>query len=83
MAIKLDTSKAYDKMEWAYLHAVMKKLGFTDRQILLVMSCVSSVSYKIVHGAYETDAIYPSRGICQVDLCSLTCLYSVLMVYPF
>ncbi|XP_041011373.1 uncharacterized protein LOC121255161 [Juglans microcarpa x Juglans regia] len=38
MAIKLDMSKAYDTIEWPFVKAVMKKLGFCDAWIELVMS---------------------------------------------
>lgn len=42
IAIKLDMSKAYDRIKWPYLEAVLKSLGFIERW-RLIMSCVTSV----------------------------------------
>jgi hypothetical protein len=67
MGMKLDMSKAYDRVEWFFLETVMKKLGFDDRWVQLVMSCVRFVSYSIVVNGHPVGNFLPSRGIRQGD----------------
>jgi hypothetical protein len=67
MGIKLDMSKAYDRVEWKFLEAIMRKLGFEDRWINLVMSCVRSVSYSVVINGNPVGHVRPTRGIRQGD----------------
>ena len=48
MAIKLDMSKTYDRVEWGFLEVMMRKMGFQDRWISLMMMCVNTVSYSVL-----------------------------------
>ncbi|XP_060964189.1 uncharacterized protein LOC133033466 [Cannabis sativa] len=67
MALKLDMSKAYDRIEWGFLEAMLRKLGFQEHCIQLLLTCVRSVSYKFVAGGQEVGPIVPTRGLRQGD----------------
>ena len=47
LALKLDVSKAYDRVEWGFLKGMMIKLGFPKVWVERVMSCVSTPSFSI------------------------------------
>uniref|UniRef100_A0A803Q2A7 Reverse transcriptase domain-containing protein n=1 Tax=Cannabis sativa TaxID=3483 RepID=A0A803Q2A7_CANSA len=58
-------SKAYDRVQWGFRHAMLK--NFSEHRIQLVMCCVRSVSYNILLGGKEMGLIMPRRGLRQGD----------------
>ena len=70
MAIKLNMSKAYDRVEWAFLEVMMRRLGFSDRWIGLMMICVKTVSYSVLINGEPKGKILPTRGLRQGNLIS-------------
>ena len=63
MALKLDMSKAYNRVEWVWLEKVIEKLSFADRVRDLIMRCVSMVTYSIKINGARRGHIIPYREI--------------------
>jgi hypothetical protein len=48
MLQKVDMMKAYDRVEWDYLEAIMAKFRFSPQWILVVMSMVRKILFYVL-----------------------------------
>lgn len=71
VVLKLDMSKAYDRVVWDYLEGIMRRLGFEEKWIEKIMICVRTVSYSVFINGRLHGKIFPSRRIRQGDPLSL------------
>lgn len=86
--LKIDTSKAYDRLEWSFLEVVLLKLWFNHKIVELFMACIMYVCYQITHAGKSFGSIVPQRDIRQGDLLSsyiiLICMEAfTALIYDF
>ncbi|KAH0992476.1 hypothetical protein GBA52_003959 [Prunus armeniaca] len=62
--------QAYDRVERDFLEEVMRRMGFVERWISLVVGCVKSIAFAIIKNGQSERRFKPLRGIRQGDLIS-------------
>ncbi|GLT67788.1 hypothetical protein SLA2020_400720 [Shorea laevis] len=67
MAVKIDMEKAFDKMEWNFLLAILSKLGFSPKWITWLRICITSSSFSILLNGSSHGLFSPARGLRQGD----------------
>lgn len=67
MILKLDLSKAYDKMEWKFVMDCLDLLHFPRHIYDVVQACLSSASVSINWQGRPSQNFSPSHGLRQGD----------------
>lgn len=67
IAIKLDLSKAFDRVEWNFLITIMQKLKFPNHLISLIHHCLISTQIAVRFNQQKTSYFSPPCGLRQGD----------------
>jgi hypothetical protein len=67
VALKIDISKAYDRVDWNYVKCVMRRMGFHDRWVNWMSMCMENVHYQVLVNGERVGPIDPKRGLRQGD----------------
>jgi hypothetical protein len=65
--LKLDLTKAYDRVEWVYIEEVLDRLGFQRQWVQWIMQCVTTIWFLVRFNNVSLESFAPSRGLRQGD----------------
>ncbi|CAN1160243.1 Transposon TX1 uncharacterized 149 kDa protein [Linum perenne] len=63
MTIKLDLANAFDRLEWSFVEDTLRKAGFPDNLIKIIICCISTTSTQILWNGGLTSSFKPGRGL--------------------
>ena len=61
--LKIDISKAYDRVSWLYLRLLLTHLGFGNNFIRWIMSCITTVSFSVLINGAASPFFHAERGL--------------------
>jgi hypothetical protein len=64
-AVKLDLSKAYDRVNWTFLRLLLIQIGFEVEAVEWIMGCIQSSSFAVLINGSPSPFFRPSRGLRQ------------------
>lgn len=67
VAIELDMTKAYDRIEWTFLIKVLEKMGFDNNFVDMIWRLIANNWYSIILNGQSHGFFHSTRGVKQGD----------------
>ena len=67
VGIKIDMSKAYDRVDWGFLLEVLRCYGFSEKVIAIIEQCVCKATSAILLNGSPFKTLHLERGLRQGD----------------
>ncbi|KAI3472963.1 hypothetical protein Pfo_029210 [Paulownia fortunei] len=67
VVLKIDMSKAYDRVQWSFLYKILHKMGFPDFWIKLIQHCIENCWFSVLINGSTAGFFQSSRGLRQGD----------------
>jgi hypothetical protein len=65
--IKVDLSKAYDRLDWDFIHKILVEVKLPIEMINIIMNCVTSVKSNVLWNGARSEFFPPQCGVRQGD----------------
>lgn len=62
-ALKIDISKAYDRVDYKFLKVVLVAMNFSYKWVKWILECVTTVQYTLLVNGSLTQSFRPNKGL--------------------
>ena len=65
VALKIDLSKAFNRVSWIYLRLLLTRLGFNYSFIKWIFACITTASFAVLINGATSHFFHSERGLRQ------------------
>jgi hypothetical protein len=61
--LNLDMERAYDRLNWSFIHTVLENFDFSNDWINLIRNCIEDINFFVLLNGSSFNFFTSSRGI--------------------